>query len=380
MPILLKYLLLASVPGLMFCIIPVEGTAFRFSWQMAALWMGAAAFTALLSSFWFRSFWLCALLVTVIQAWPPNYEAYLSLLTVAVFLSAVEGFSRIDPRATLYAMRLAAFVLLAWMFLQETGLVRSWFTSRNNAGPFNPNTGGVFLALCLPAFLTSWWWAAAPLVVLGIACTKCTTAMLAATAAMLTWWFISQRGPKSALKSVPFASPAIRKTAVIFVFLAVVMMPVVWFAKIDSLGGIMKADRWIAWKHAAMSMQTEMYGRGLGSWREVFPLLASGVPELNTVVRTQDGRQATEVFMQAHNEYVQAAFELGIQTLALIIAYLLTVSGKIYAAKTGATPIPAAGLVALAVSCGGFFTFHVAPTALLGAAWLGMVEGHFKEA
>jgi len=273
-------------------------------------------------------------------------------------------------------MRIAAFALLAWIILQEAGILRAWFPSQN-AGPFNPNTGGVFLALCLPAFLTGWWWAAVPMAAIGILITKSTTAMLAAAAAVMAYVVISNR---RTLK-LKFHERAYRRPVVaVFAALVIVLTASAWFIKVDSLSGIIKADRWTAWKHATYSMQTEMYGRGLGSWATAFPLLVSGVPELNVAGKTHDGKPATEVFLQAHNEYVQAAFELGVQTLALIIAFLLTTVGKFRAATTETSPRMAAGLAALAVSCCGFFTMHVAPTALLGVAWLGMIEGHFKEA
>jgi hypothetical protein len=45
-----EILLLGAVPGLMFCIIPVNGMEFRLSWQLAALWLGGAAFAVFLSS------------------------------------------------------------------------------------------------------------------------------------------------------------------------------------------------------------------------------------------------------------------------------------------------------------------------------------------
>jgi len=361
----------------MFCIIPVDGTVLRFSWQMAALWMGGLAFTAILTSLWFRAFWLCALFVTATSAWPPNYEAYLSLLTVAVFLTAAEGFSRIDPKKTMAAMRIAAFALLAWIILQEAGLLRTWFAPRN-AGPFNPNTGGVFLALCLPAFMTGKWWWTVPVMAMGIVITATTTAMLAAVAGTIVYLWISERTAISTF----FTEPTNRKIMVLLALVVVIVLaPVVWFAKVDSLESVIGCDRWVAWKHAAMSMQAEMYGRGLGSWESVFPLLTSGTPGLNT---------SGAVFMQAHNEYVQTAFELGIQTLALVVAFLLTAIGRI---RKGAgvdlnlspwKPCPlsaqiAAGLAILVVSCAGVFIFHVAPTALLGVAWLGMFEVRFKK-
>ena len=128
----------------------------------------------------------------------------------------------------------------------------------------------------------------------------------------------------------------------------------------------------MAWKVATRSMPAEMWGRGLGSWEATFPLLASGDPRLG-VVQDQGGKVAlTNVFAQAHNEYVQAAFELGLQALVLIMGFLIFVAVSIW--RGAVSPSVAAGMTILAVGCFGFFTFHVAPTALLGVAWIGMWE------
>lgn len=367
MPKTLTYLLLAAVPGLMFCIIPVDGTAFRFSWEMMCLWAGGFAFTALLSSFWLRAFWLCALTVTIISAWPPNFEAYICLMMLAVFLVAAEGFRRIAPEKTMIAMRIAAFALLVWIFLQEAGFLRTWYAPRN-AGPFNPNTGGVFLALCLPVFMCGWWWIAVPFIALGIFITKTTTAVLAAVAGVAVYLIAEETMAKKKNKWA----------TTLGAILILLIISASWFSKVDSLADICKADRWIAWKHAAVSMQTNMYGRGLGSWNALFPSMTLSVPELALPKKTEEGLPAVEVFMQAHNEYVQAAFEMGMQTLALILAYLTVFARAVWRGRI--RPDVAAGVTILAVSCFGFFTFHVAPTALLGVAWLGMIEGRLKEA
>lgn len=358
----LTYLLLLSVPGLMLCIIPVDGAALRFSWQMSALWLGGVAFTALLTSWWLRAFWLAALAVTALAAWPPNYEAYVSLLTVAVFLAAAEGFSRIDPDATMCAMRIAAGLLLAWILLQEAGVAHTWFPAQN-AGPFNPNLGGVFLALCLPAFMAGGWWAAGVLVALGILIAKSTTAALAALTGAAVWCLITYRGRRRVLAGAAAA---------------LMLFAGVWFWRVDSLDRLFSCSRWIVWTHAALAIPAEPFGRGLGSWAAVFPLLASGIPALNAPTATREGLAAVAVFEQAHNEYVQAAFELGLQTLALIIAFLVWAIRKTATADgSPLTAQSAAGIAAVAVSCFGVFTFHVGPTALLGIAWLGMfLESH----
>ena len=106
----------------------------------------------------------------------------------------------------------------------------------------------------------------------------------------------------------------------------------------------------------------------------VYPLLASGDARVGLVENRADGTiSQTQVFVAAHNEYVQAAFELGIQALALIMAFLAAAAVAIWRGK--ARPEVAAGIVAAAVGSFGWMTFHVPPLALIGVAWIGIWEG-----
>lgn len=373
---IIKWILLGSIAGLMFCIIPIHGFELRLSWQLASIWLGGLAFTALLSSWWRQAFWLICLVVTA-RYLPPAYDAYISLLMVAIFLAAVEGFKRLERDHVFMAMRIAAIALLVWIVLQEAGLARTWFSERN-AGPFNPNTGGLFLALCMPAFLSGWWWAAVPVLLLGILNTKTTTAMLAIVAGLAIYTlseFKLGRRLGWSVRSLWGGKAFRAMTAMALMLIGILLF---WFVSVDSLGDVVKTDRWIAWKVATRSMPAEMWGRGLGSWQSTFPLLASGDRRL-AKVDTQTGTTVlSNYFAQAHNEYVQAVFELGMQALALIMAFLLFVAVCIW--RGSISPNVAAGMTALAVGCFGFFVMHEPPTAVLAVAWLGMFERQLKEA
>ena len=119
-------------------------------------------------------------------------------------------------------------------------------------------------------------------------------------------------------------------------------------------------------------MESEMWGRGLGSWSSVFPFFASGVRRLGDLKETGGQTILTNYFAQAHNEYVQAGFELGIQTVILMAAFLMFVAVSIWLGWV--SPAVAAGMAALLVSCCGVFVFHVVSSALIGVAWLAMWE------
>lgn len=358
-----EIILLCAVPGLMFCIIPVNGMEFRLSWQLAAIWLGGAAFAVFLSSWWWRVFFLIALIRTATMA--PAYDAYISLLTIAVFLAAAEGFSRIDPERVMNAICLAVLILFAWIMIQMTGGTTALFAPRL-AGPFNPDSGGVFFALCLPAFLRPRWWPFGVVCIIGIILSGTTTGAMAAAAALGIFFIygdrfeICPRWPKICPRRI------IAGTAALVVLLGL------WFWRVDPFAGVIGDQRWIAWKHAAWSMRSGILGRGLGSFKTVFPLLASGDARIGEVKNETGKITMSNVFLEAHNEYVQAAFELGVQMAVLMVLFAAFVAWMIITRQAPA--YAAAGMAALMVACAGWHVFHVAPLALLGCAWLGLWE------
>jgi hypothetical protein len=347
-----EWILLAAIPGLMFCIMPIPGFEFRLSWQLAAIWLGGLAFASLLASPWHAAFWLVCLVVQT-RYLPPAYDAYMGLVMIAIFLAAAEGFSRIEKRRILVVIRLAALALICWICLQETGIAKTWFAPQN-AGPFNPDTGGIFLAICLPAFLSGWWLLMVPVILWGIVVAKTTTGMLAALAAVLVYLFMAVKNRRVFMASCGAAGFA----------------AAAWFWKVKALGALMDNVRWVAWKHALWSLRSEAFGRGIESWPTVFPLLASGDPAAGKVVDIGGMLIGENIFMHAHNEYVRVLFEIGLPGIILIAAFLISVAVCVW--RNSVSPEVAAGVSALAVGCFGFDNLHIAPTALLGVAWLGM--------
>lgn len=368
LPRFVYWLLLGATAGLMFCIIPIPGFEFRLSWQLAAIWLAGFAFTAYLSGWIIRLFWLNCLAVTAWQL-PPNYSAYIALLSVAIFLAAAEGFKLIQPRIIFIAMRIAALLLIGWIVLQEAGVARTWFAPRN-AGPFNPDVGGCFLAMCLPAFMAGWWWLVLPVILYGLMVTKTTTAFIAAVACVIAFWFARWRVQRR--NNLRGTLPTWLQTIVaLLVVLVLAAAAWSWMHHIRPDQKFIGNDRFIAWQYAARHIAVEPLGRGLGSWETAFPLLASGVPALNIPIQ-QDGKPASVVFMQAHNEYVQAAFEMGIQSLVLIVLFLLMTALLIWRGLI--FPPIAAGAAAVAVCCCGFHIMHIEPAAIIGMAWLGLLR------
>lgn len=366
-----QIILLAAVPGLIFCIIPADGMPFRLSWQLVVIWISCGAVVVMLSSWWWRLFLLLALFRTATRL-PPAYDEYVSLLMIAIFLACAEGFSRIDREKTMDFMCIAALIILDWISLQKLGTIHPYF----GTGPLNPDTAAIFLALCLPGCLRKWsfrfesifayrllalapwrreWrYMLVPLIFGGLYMAWSTTGFLAALAAMSVYIWLSVTERRNVRMSL----------------YAVLLLASIWFWQVKPLDMMTDNPRWLAWKHAAWSLRSEAFGRGLGSWEWVFPLLASGEPRLGKVTYENGILLAQDVFAQAHNEPVEATFEMGVQALALMVVFVAVFLVVVY---RKAAPHPEAmGMAALMVSCLGFFCMHVPPTALLGCAWLGM--------
>ena len=352
-----RIILLSAIPGLMFVIFQVGNFSFRLSWQLVSIWLAGVAFTALLSSGWWRIFFLLALAQVIFNE--VVLTSYITLMMIAIFLAAAEGFSRIEPDWIMDAMCIGGVLLSLWIIGQKVGILPAFSLGASGAGPFNRISAGVYLALCLPAFLRQGvrarceisilpglcWWHCLPVIAGALYLCVSTTAVFAALAAVMTWVLFKGAAAKVLLIGVVTAS----------------LFCSLFFWKADPITGLFDPSRWQYWSDVLRTVKVEPLGRGLGSLSQLVPVIGT----------KYTGMQ------QAHNEYVQTGFEMGVQGMAVILAYPVWVGITAWRkrkrlAYTGR--IVVSGIAGLAVSCFGWHTFHIAPLAVLGAAWLGMAR------
>ena len=362
-------ILLSAIPGLMFFIFQVGDFSFRFSWQLVSIWLAGVAFAAILSSWFWRIFFLLALGQAAFDTMLNGaiLTSYITLMMIAIFLGAAERFSRMSLDHIMDAMCVAGSLLSLWVIGQRLGLIPYFNIGISGAGPFNGNAAGVFLALCVPAFCrkahSSWllahgWlrklrlWQLLPVVGVGIYLCRSTTGMIAALAGLGAWALVSRVG-------ILWTGAGALMACMIFgLFL--------W--KGDPSPNILPVGRWPVWERAIRSFEAAPFGRGLGSFAQVFPRMTVGDDRIY---------HRGAAMMHAHNEYLQTGFEMGLQAMAVVMGYPVWIGVMAWRkrkrlADTGR--IAVAGIAALAVSCLGWHTFHIAPLAVLGSAWLGM--GH----
>lgn len=353
-----RYILLAALPGLMLCIIPAPGETYaRFSWQLVSIWLAGVVFAGWLRSWWLRIFFVLALVQVIAHG--PVATSYLDLVMIGIFMAAIQGFSKIDPEWIMDMMCVAAILLLYWMFLQRIGLAGGGTLGTAAAGPFNINAGSAFLAMCLPAFLRGRRWFLLPVVVWGLFACHSTTGMLATVAAVCAY--------QAAAKLPDWIWWALTLSAGLLVGS--------FYFTVESPRGVYENTRWAAWQRTVQSYSSAPLGRGLGSFKDKFPLMTASDKRLHH----NDGNRITgPVWQHAHNEYLETGVDMGLQATALVLSFLAWITVSAWRRRDSLSHnevIALSGIAATAVGAAGFHIFHIAPTALVGCAWIGMQAG-----
>jgi len=379
-----RTILLLSVPGLMFFIIPIEGISFRLCWQLGAIWLAGIAFMAFLTSWFRRIFFLLALLQVVLLE-NVILVSYITLMMIAIFLAAIEGFKRICPEHVFNSICIAGLLLAGWIVLQRAGLLGVFTLGAFGAGPFNIDTASAFLGMTLPAFFRGrvfksppaplckggemvYWWHLLPLIVAGLFLARASTGVIAALAGAAVWTFFAD---------------GLRKKRVLGAVAVGGLLLVIFFNHVDTAADLAANPRWRVWQRTIMTYESAPWGRGLGSYAQIFPLFIATETALQNTVTVKTikndgiGVAVENAWLHAHNEYLQTGFEMGLPAMGLLFAFLIFIYGRAWLRRESLTALDRmalSGLAATAVAAAGFHIFHIAPTALLGCAWLGMID------
>jgi O-antigen ligase len=213
----------------------------------------------------------------------------------------------------------------------------------------NPNFVSALMALALPLlalFLSRWYLVAAFLGIAAFCYTQNTsTAIFAAWAGLLVVAvYDGDRGLMVAC------------AALLLVGLAVFFFTDDGFKELSG-------PRVTTWKAtlAAWWDQNTLIGNGPGTWRPWW---------LNQI-----SPEHWWHWKYAHNEYVQAAFELGLAGLSIVLGFLVSIFRRAWRRRNDREVVVLAGVIAaLAVSCVGNFSMHLAPLAMIGLYAMGLME------
>lgn len=105
---------------------------------------------------------------------------------------------------------------------------------------------------------------------------------------------------------------------------------------------------------AKMFLKHPWFGSGVGHWKIVFAYF-----------KTPGG-----YWRYAHNDFLQATFEMGIGFVAILIGYIV----ELFRRFKGNQLIPITGLIIVILNATVNFPFHIGQTALMAITWAGLLE------
>lgn len=218
-----------------------------------------------------------------------------------------------------------------------------------------PNITGAFLAICLPVFFIYHRWALG-LVIVFLVMTKCNGAIIAGSAGVMFYCCFQ---PKAKIRDI-----------VIIVLVCVVLS--VGFCFIDKPD---YSSRWYVAKLILIKTTgwNILVGNGLGSFA------ASGFGPYEGAVVTPTN---SAWMKQAHNEYLQVYYELGLIGLGLILFWLGSLIGlfiKTFKKRTEFSVMLFSCLVVLLTISAFSFNFHHPITGMFGIVLLVMVSKNLKK-
>lgn len=322
------------------------GLMFRDSWETSAIYGACGIFALWLKSWWYRLFMILA--VAMLLRYPVSISFY-GMVMIVVFLAAANTYLHVDAGMLEWGIRIAGISMAVIVLLQLVGFIPEY--AGKPTAFFNPDAAGVFFAVCFPALLAKKWWPASAVVAGCVALAGSTTGFASLAAASAVFAAIS--------------GGRLRYYALSGIVAAVC----IWLAYIDPIKATLSCQRWTIWKHLVWTFRSEMFGRGIGAFGQTFNYFILGVPGID------------HNWTAAHNEYLQTGYEFGAPGMLLIAAFLGAFLWRTVKHRTGMMPLDAriaAGMTAVAVSCFGWMTFHIAPLALVSVAWISMWIGRQK--
>lgn len=209
----------------------------------------------------------------------------------------------------------------------------------------NINHASALTALSLPAFLRKRWLIFTPLLMVGFWIARSTGGVMAAAVGIIVLsiinkqsWFVIRRE---------------------FIFIFIGICGVVWF-----FHDLPSFNRWDVWISSFSDFT--FFGHGLGSWK-LADIIISG-----------------KHWTTAHNEYVQAIYELGVPAVLIMAgfacgAFRKSISVVRYEGSKltpRCTPDHLAIMGVVVSMCLSFvsFPFHIAPLAMVSLVWLSILD------
>lgn len=318
--------------------------------------------------------------------------AALSILIYALGLAWICT-GDLDRKVLYDAVCLFACLNVVWQILQWTGIPIVPRPSHNGYQSLiglqaNVDETQTLFAVCLPAFFrrNRLWLLPVPLA--GIVMSQCIVGAVAASAIATLYGarFVHRRwGTRAVIGLVVLAL-----TVTLAFSAAVRYHPSQWWS--HHLWG-----RAVMWQDSAVAaLQKPLSGWGFGQYGVVMPLLTASrlmpVPIRLQMYEEVEDKQAFvaaaaamsqgdptyfarrtwpgEVWLEAHNEFVEILFAAGIPGLILL---LWSCAALLRKGWQSTDPIPCLGLLASCIGASVFFPWQIVPIAIITALWAGLI-------
>mgnify|MGYP001571748270 FL=1 len=267
---------------------------------------------------------------------PTAYEVLVLTATGVIFLLVVQR-TTLTTETVVGWLTITGLWQVAYVVQQAFGMDVLWAGGRALHEMFrsgtlgNANFVGAYLAVI--GALAAWW--LLPLFLLGLVAAQSVTGLVAFGAALL-----------------------VRYKASAWVWLTAGISFVAWLLW---HGPASWSVRWLVWTRAVRALDWSgwLIGNGLGTWSVLSPTMRRDP-------RTAGAAGIGELFVHAHNEYLQLLYEAGLIGLGLALIWLVAQR------RMFRHPVFGGGAVAVAVSALTMFPFHLAVLSATNLAVLGL--------
>lgn len=273
----------------------------------------------------------------------------------------------------------SAILCVIWQTLQLFGLwvFMSPVLNKAYVGLLsNTNETSAFLAISLPCFFRGKWAWFIPIILVGLFIGKSVGGIVAASIAGLVWLFQFRQ------------EIGWKKCSVVILVGMIIFSAYLWNR--DFSVESHKNGRWKYWTDMAPVANMKLFGWGLGQFKFVMPLLQAPTllkPEYRMLLYKNIGdkkafEQAvdlvgvdkalnhkwTEIWLEAHNEYMEVWFMAGLFGL-LMLLYAIYDTLMMPSAL-----IPKYGFLIACISACWFFSFQIAPIAIITILYMGGIH------
>lgn len=332
---------------------------------------------------WMMAFFMLATVSLIYQGdmSKAGVETYRSILQGMIWYSVVAtSTTEDDVRILMHFISIIALMNVAYQVLQyyrQDFIFTPIVGAPDNLAFYNPLYGlmaqrnhmSSLFALCFPAFLRSWWALGIPAIALGLYWTESLGGSVAVSIGLFV--FLACWTPRLAAwantvcpRIAARIGPKWFKRAVWAVSALALLLTCRYLIGLILRGGDI-GSRLIAWRNAwPIYKEHWVMGRGLGKWGTVF-----GDKKI---------RRKMLALNPAHNDVIQATFDMGIGFPIVLAGYLADIWRKARKAGLAKMAVPLTGIMIILANAQVNFIMHIAPTAMIAVTWLAVFEVRAK--